>query len=647
MGEPGCGDRDHRPGLDGIGGVDPGVGDRAARAARAARHEEDLGRAIAVEVLHRGELAGDLRQHLVPHPAAILALGVDVQGHRPALAGEHVGPAVAGEVEGVVGPRRREVRGGTLRRRHVQLVPLRVVGAEVVERARHDVEDAVAIEVAGAGPPRVVEVVEPLHAEPRRDGFDRHGLDVQVLERQVLESHVAGADIERDRSKAHPVLGGAGPEVEAAVQRRADDIGVDRHAQEVPFAGANAGRRRLEIGEARRQGDRRAAAAGAERRRRLRRIGMVRGQRAAQEGSHRAQRLTSRHPPTRIDRDAIDRQVAVLEREEDAGPSRRRVLHAEEHTSVAGRRTLEPREEVQVLVGPVEDEPAPSRPRLPRHLALVGRPGAVADDRPPAQSAAAEDRVRLEVAGRPLRVHHRREERRAEQDCRRECVAACVPSRPRSASSSQGSPRHRAVVSDGDGWSHRLRASSQSQRTIDYHAPAGESSECAGGLTAASRQTMTPARAQEGRLAMSDTDPALPGTARWSAQYPSLRDKRVLITGGGSGIGEFIVEAFVGAGRAGGLHRDPDGAVTGPGLAPRGPAAPPPFHPPGPDRHRGHPGGDRRPVGRLGRRRHPDQQRGQRRPPCHRRGHPRILGRSTRRQPAPLLLLCPVGAARR
>jgi NAD(P)-dependent dehydrogenase (short-subunit alcohol dehydrogenase family) len=47
---------------------------------------------------------------------------------------------------------------------------------------------------------------------------------------------------------------------------------------------------------------------------------------------------------------------------------------------------------------------------------------------------------------------------------------------------------------------------------------------------------------------MSDADAGLSPGARWDAQYPSLRDRRVLITGGGTGIGEFIVAAFAAQG---------------------------------------------------------------------------------------------------
>lgn len=47
---------------------------------------------------------------------------------------------------------------------------------------------------------------------------------------------------------------------------------------------------------------------------------------------------------------------------------------------------------------------------------------------------------------------------------------------------------------------------------------------------------------------MADVKAEQPAEGRWDAQYPSLRDRRVLITGGGTGIGEFIVEGFAAQG---------------------------------------------------------------------------------------------------
>ena len=85
---PGLRDRVRRPRRRRVGGIGPTERERAADAACA---EDDLGLAVAVDVAHERDLAGDLRQHRVFGPAPMLPFRVDIKVHRPRLAGEHVG----------------------------------------------------------------------------------------------------------------------------------------------------------------------------------------------------------------------------------------------------------------------------------------------------------------------------------------------------------------------------------------------------------------------------------------------------------------------------------------------------------------------------------------------------------------------------
>ena len=109
-------------------------------------------------------------------------------------------------------------------------------------------------DVGDRGPPRVVELVERLHAEPARDLLRLRDSRLEILERHVLEPDLAcAAGVERDGAEAAElVVGDAAAQAAGVVEKRAQDVGIEDELDVVPLA-------RLQAGD--RPGDRRLDAA--------------------------------------------------------------------------------------------------------------------------------------------------------------------------------------------------------------------------------------------------------------------------------------------------------------------------------------------------------------------------------------------------
>ena len=184
-----------------------------------------IGTAVAVDILEERLLVADRLNRRVLRPVARLPLRIHEE-KAGAVAGvaahlQHVGPAVAGEVEGEVDHRRnRPFRRRIEGHRRVDLLADFVVGAEVVERAGGDVRRAVVVEVGDGRAPRVVMRIDADLLEVLACLVGRPDVVQDVLVHEVLDSDFAGAaDVEADLAVA--VLVGVRDGAAAAAAERA------------------------------------------------------------------------------------------------------------------------------------------------------------------------------------------------------------------------------------------------------------------------------------------------------------------------------------------------------------------------------------------------------------------------------------------
>ena len=271
-----------------------------------------------------------------------------------------------------------------------------------------DVHGAVAVEIGRDRAPRVVEIAQLLLAEPVRDLLDRTLLDREILVADLLEPHLAGAaDEQREGAEtSRLVVRHAARGRTAVIDERAYEIGVEQDLDRVPLPRTQARVRRTSrqsragclvaspsasaTASATRSAGTRASA--------TRWRGVRRRRRSDPDASPAGpQPLPGELSALRVEGDAVRRDVAGVERHQDPLQAVSGLLGPQQDAGLASRRALERGVEADVLIRPVQQEPAAGRLfRRADDLAVLRAPGRLAERAPTGQARPLEDGVRAE-----------------------------------------------------------------------------------------------------------------------------------------------------------------------------------------------------------------------------------------------------------